>query len=225
MPPRSAAYEVKDGDLMDSVFPSQRYHLASLPGKTLADLSCLRFSQTRSSDLLTLQLPSLGDFVGVIVGVGPQEQMVRSHAGRIIAVVQDREAVRDWAIGSYPSVAMGVLVSSSCSATTLPVAVRKAIPSPLPAIVNNDHFGIEEFFRSRARNLRRRRSRSVIASASAVAVLPALGVAQQDTERAPALFADLRNVRLAGINTLRHRTNLRCLTPRAVSAAPRLRTA
>lgn len=68
-----------------------------------------------------------------------------------------------------------------------------------------------------ARRLRRRRSRCEITGSATKAV--AVVVAQRNHPDRSALLAGTRYAGLAGINTLRHRTNLRCLTPRAVTSS------
>lgn len=78
---------------------------------------------------------TLREHVPHIVAVGAEEQMVRSHAVRRVALVQDPQPVGNRTVGQFPRHAMGVRVSLSAAASAdiaVPAARRAARPEPAP---------------------------------------------------------------------------------------------
>ena len=96
--------------------------------------NCLRVGST--SVLVTGRAPSLEGFVLHVIGMAPEEEVVRSHAARVVAAVQDLPVDRDFT---------GVL-SVGKAMDTLPFVVGAApdhsvaelgvlVPGPEPASV------------------------------------------------------------------------------------------
>lgn len=77
--------------------------------------------------------PALGDHVGVVVGVRPEEQVGRVHAGRVVAGVEDLEAGRDRTVGQLPGETVGENRPSIDPDLAVAVAGRGTSPQPAPS--------------------------------------------------------------------------------------------
>lgn len=86
-----------------------------------------------------LSLASLGPHIGKVVTSRTQEQVVRSNAGRVVAMVQNAQAIRDRTIDQLPRYAMcEVYLLSGYSDTT--VASFICAGSPQPAAITSQYF-------------------------------------------------------------------------------------
>jgi hypothetical protein len=76
--------------------------------------------------------PTLRVGVSVVVGDRPKEQMVEPHARRIVAMVADNEALRDWSVRDFPCHAMGKFVGLANSEDSVSRRVPGTSPNPTP---------------------------------------------------------------------------------------------
>jgi hypothetical protein len=79
--------------------------------------------------LLADGISALGHTVGVVVRYGPEEQMPRIAARRVVTVVKGADAIRDGAVGKSPSYAVRNLASKP------PVSITTQGCPPQPASV------------------------------------------------------------------------------------------
>ena len=87
---------------------------------------------------------ALGSHIGHVVVRRAEPEVVGSDAWRVIAAVQDKEAVRDRAVRQYPSPAVGARLAASIPAA-LDDPIRLAVPvaRPDPAVTRLVHAGPE----------------------------------------------------------------------------------
>ncbi len=76
---------------------------------------------------------SLACHVGEIVGLCPEEQMIRPHARRVVAMVEHAEPIRDQAVGKFPRHPMSEdhpVRSLTESETSIAIPIAGAVPFP-----------------------------------------------------------------------------------------------
>lgn len=135
MLPRPAFDNVLNSSVAYAVFFSQlsaRYAAGSV-FSTDADNGCV--CQLGLPATLAISMAHLCAAVCPIVGVGSEEEVLRAHAGGIVARVEDMHSGRDRAEVNFP----GTSVSSSAS-TQLPVTVYGFSADPQPASIGFFNF-------------------------------------------------------------------------------------
>ena len=80
--------------------------------------------------LLATQDTPLGGGVGCVISIGPKKQMIRAHACRCVAGVQNPEAMRDRASSHYPCESMSPERSAAKREQPIAVLVLAALPDP-----------------------------------------------------------------------------------------------
>lgn len=103
----------------------------------LTDRGYLSISQLGLQVLLALGLTILGLAIGHVVSVCAQEEVIRTHAAPVIAVMQYLEAIGDGAIRQNPRHAMS---TRPMDRTALPIAIVEKPTSPAPATFSLGHF-------------------------------------------------------------------------------------
>lgn len=88
-------------------------------------------------------LTALGDHVASVVTGAPHEEMVRSHAGRVVAFVEDEQAIRYRPVREFPRDAVGACAVAISGGP--PVALGIARSGPQPAVVSLGDLGPETF--------------------------------------------------------------------------------
>lgn len=112
--------------------------LTPIPGReSLANRRDISRRQASARVVLPPCLPTLPDLVCVVVPHGSEKQVVRVDARRVVTVVQDTQAVRNWAIGKLPRHSV---CEESGAATAIPftkqsITLLVSAGSPLPAFV------------------------------------------------------------------------------------------
>lgn len=92
-------------------------------------------------------LPALLVAVNLVVGVGPQEQVIGSDAGRVVASVEYVHSVRDGAVGEFVTDPMGQFELSGAPAkATIPILQPVSVPRPTP--VRLGHLAPESVFKA-----------------------------------------------------------------------------
>lgn len=89
--------------------------------------------------LAVCPVATLGDLVGGVLCGCSEEQMGQVTARRVVAAVQDVEAIRDWAVGQHPSNAVSALAlafppHAAVSAGELALHPHKTPVDPFEAI-------------------------------------------------------------------------------------------
>lgn len=99
--PRFVPDDRRDGRLIDSVLLAESRLGNASEGIPRTNFSGDAQIQFRLGDSLALGMPPLGSHVRVVVGDGPQEQMLVVDACPDVASVQDVHPFRDWPVGQF----------------------------------------------------------------------------------------------------------------------------
>lgn len=137
MLPSNPVDDLEDGRMSDSELASQSCAaaLCTVEDVAAANLSYLLRGQLGEVLPLPFDSATFSEAVVVVVGGGSGEEVGRVHAGRVVAVVADEQAVRDGAEVNLPREAMGfeqLPLNGKCS-----VLSAEHRPCPDPALAVN----------------------------------------------------------------------------------------
>lgn len=142
MSPISSRNDVLHGSNADLEFPGQhctweadRVEVANhldLLGRQL--VTAIANPSRRAERVLLERCPTLAGHVSRVVGRCAQEQVIRSHTRRVVAVVADKEPFRDRPIGDLPRKAVRVSGIGSVFSPDHSIATRHGGGRPSPTI-------------------------------------------------------------------------------------------
>lgn len=135
----NAAY----GAFTQPVLCSERAECDSATRMAGSDVANLILGEERAriagASFVVGAVPSLEEHVQVVVGEGPEEEVIGAHARTVIAMVQNGEPIRDGSEGQLPCHTRSDARPSA--GTYLPVAPGVKRSHPFPTPIGLVHFG------------------------------------------------------------------------------------
>lgn len=135
MSPFLAMHDLVDSARVDGILPAKnllgsavRVKLSDLANVCLCQFGIITPFATRWIICAATSLTALAHFISGIMGMRAEEEMIRSDAGPIIAVVTNKQPVRNDAKVQLPGIAVGY--------DLLPANKKVSVSLPIRALVN-----------------------------------------------------------------------------------------